>query len=481
MWQFRSKQTERDLEILKIFYIYQERLTVHQLAERLDCDIKTVRTRLLEINNTYDLPKIVYNYETDSVRAAYEPSFWPFMIYQEFYKNNLEFQVLEYLFIKTHITTYKLLDEFAISDSTLLRIINNLNANLSRWDIKIESKSYRIVGDELAITKFFSQYFIEKMSTDYFEDFETFQVAVFNIFIDIIKSTDFYELRTYYMRFQWYTFVSLIRNSKGHFVKSNHVVTEEEMLKRIEVLNEQDLKTIESLFGVSLSDPVVTYDVFYFYVNHFEAIRFKKYTYSYETVEALVEEIKEEFNLELSEKGQQRGVQVLYENINHHFVQNYFLFNRSQYEVDRLRKLFPDTIETLYAIFTGFMKETTGVVDEALVAHLILFLYNIYPNFYEKMKAYEAKLEVNCMFVANVEAVVRTMKFLQDNYSFMANFTLHYNDELPGAEKINEELWIVDIQALSSPNTLVINTNLLPMQSALIFDFLSMKMEATRE
>lgn len=167
MWKFRSKQTHRDLEILKLFFIYQKSMSVGELASHLNCDVKTVRTRILEINENYDFPKIIYNYDTDSVETSYDPSFWPFKIYKDFYEKNIEFQVLEYLFLKEHVTAYELRDVFGLSESTLFRIIHNLNENLENWDIEIKTRNYAIVGDELAITKFFTQYFTEKMEVSF--------------------------------------------------------------------------------------------------------------------------------------------------------------------------------------------------------------------------------------------------------------------------------------------------------------------------
>ncbi|HEY4536832.1 MAG TPA: helix-turn-helix domain-containing protein [Erysipelothrix sp.] len=475
MWQFRSKQTARDLELLKIFYIYQESLTVHQLAERLHCDVKTIRTRILTINNTYNLPKINYDYETDSVSASYDPAFWPFKIYKEFYQQNLEFQVLEYIFIHQHVTTYKLLDTFAISDSTLLRIINNLNQNLEKWDFKISSKNYQIIGDELAITKFFTQYFTEKTATDFFEDFPLFQKAIFNIFIDVLDGLDQYELRAYFMRFQWYTFVSLIRNSQGHTITKENNYDAQLIKERIAMLNPQDLREIESLFGLSLENETVVYDVFYFYFNRFEMLKFNKYRYEYEAVLALTQQINGVFSLNYTQAVEAKAATLLYENMNQYFAQSYFLFNRPLYELERMKLLFPKSIQQLQEMIESFIVSNTALNIEALVVYLVLFIIKTFPDFYDKMGDFEEKLEVNCLFVTQEAGVTRTMKFLEDNYAFMARFKLHENDALPNDALLEDALWIVDIQALSSENTLVINTNLLPLQAALIFDFLSLK------
>lgn len=472
VWKFRSKQTFRDLEILKLLYIYKRTITIHELSDYLNCDIKTIRTHLFEIDKKYDLPSINYDYEIDSVQVSNAQSFWPFKVYKQFYANTLEFQVLEYIFVTKNLTTYKILDEFSISDSTLLRIINNLNYNLKKWNIQIRTRDYEIVGDEIAITRIFTQYFVEKTCTDYFEAFTDYQSAIFNIYLDILEEKDAYELRYYFNRFQWYIFVSLIRYSKNHPIPQARL-TDLKALNLLQTTIEvSDKRVIESVFGFSFDDSNMLNDIFYFYINNIEVPEFNKYTYDKDSVDSLLNELIVSFGLDYSERDREKYSRILFENLNQFFVPSYFLFDRPAYEVEKLKALYPSSIAQLELILSEYLKSQTDIIDDSLCNHLILFIITVFPQMTEQINQFEEKIFVQCVLVSNKENKAKLASFLENNFSFVAQFSYYDESILPDEKQLNTGVWITDIPALSADNILVLSPNLLIMQAHEIYSFL---------
>lgn len=291
--------------------------------------------------------------------------------------------------------------------------------------------------------------------------------------MDILGALDQYELRPYFNRFQWYTFVSLVRYSQGYAIPHSDQYNHELLMSRINLLRGEDLKAIESLFGLSLNSPKTVNDVFYVYFNQVKHLRFNKFIYFKEAVDRLVSEIDQTFLLAFDEHRFIKMSKLVYEAANGYFAQSYFLFDRPFYELEKLRVFFPKSIHSLQRSVNHFIEKETGVSNDALSTYLILFIINVFPGFYEAMEKYEDKIKVHCFFVSNEDTTESIMKFLSDNFSFIAEFELHSNHHLPQLDD-KDDVWIVDIHALSSKNILVINPNLISMQSNAIFDFLNM-------
>lgn len=473
MWRFRSKQSSRDLLILKTLFIDEKKITIQQLSKLLDCDIKTARARILEINIHYDaLPNIIYDYETDSVFAEYDPSFWPFMICREFYSNNLEFQILEYLFIHENPTTYEILDFFSISHSTLKRVISNLNLNLKHLDIYIDSKGYRILGDELSITKFFTQYFVEKTQTDYCHRFKNLQQALFNIYRDILETVDQPELKFYFNRFQWSSFVSIVRYSQGYTIPNKIDIDPEKISGRVSMISKKDVHCIEGLFGISFYDEETVNDIFYLYFHPINNPRYNKYSYSEESVYCLLEDVMQTFSIDYEEKDQEKLYNLLFGYLNQFFSPGFLLFNRPQYEVKQLEKMYPLSIQTFRKIFSSYFMRETGEVEDSIYHQTILFVINTFPKMKQTMSNYEKKIKVNCLFVSSFEISQEVFMFLNNNFSFMAEFNLVETNSIPQDEDIKKGVWITDVKSLSAKNCLVISPNLMSFQGQLIYDYI---------
>lgn len=464
MWQFRSNQTYRDLRILKSLFIDEQSLTVTEFAELLECDKKTAYIDLLSINERYNIPNIYVDLKTDLVNVKKDYPFYPTQIYQEFFNNNLEFKVLEYIFVKKNITTYDLTRYFSISESTLYRLIHHLNGNLANYDIVIDPSSYLISGDEINITRFFSQFFIEKNTVNYFGSFTNFQKAALNIYYDMINSVDAVELKPYFRHFQWYFFVSLIRSSSKNRIPVKKSEYDSQRIKLFQTFVDDDnRRIIESIFGLSLKDEEIVNDIFYMYINNLEIEKIKKYRYDVDDVTQLSRKIYNAFNMK-SSLTLERFDSLLYRKLNYFYIPNSFLFDQPNYELKKIETIYPKSIKLLDEIFSNFFKEQNKNVEPSIYAELVLFVVNIVPNILQIMSKKEEKVIVNYFLITNSKKDNCVLNILETNFGHKAYFVDQSQTISIEQELLDDGVWITDVPSRASKRTFVINPNFIHLQ-----------------
>lgn len=245
-----TKSMERQLSLVELIRGSEEQ-TVKELGTVFQVDTKTVLNDIKEIN------KIIYPLgvvRSKELKYYLEiPGNYSFdFCYISFLRASQEFQLLEMIIKNESYTQEDLIQELFISLSSLRRMIKNLNQNLVTEGFQIESKPYRIRGDEKKISNFFVHYFKEKytVTANFLSRFEKENleniIDQLLLFSGIAINFNSRELAT------WITVVSVMRERHDVPFDSFKIGSFEAILKNYEAAPLLRIK-FKSVFKIELT------------------------------------------------------------------------------------------------------------------------------------------------------------------------------------------------------------------------------------
>ncbi|MEG0312588.1 MAG: helix-turn-helix domain-containing protein [Carnobacterium sp.] len=198
-----------------------EPIDIYTLADELFMSVRNLKKYIDDLNVLIH-PISIYFIDTNSVNIHYPDSLNYQHIYKSIYVNNLNYSLLELLFLEENNTLETLEEHFFLSESTLRRTISFINQRLAPFDIIIDTKNFNIIGDEKNIIQFFVSYFQEKYT---FQDIKLGNSLV--QFLDYIYSdfTKFLNFPTNFPtknRFIFWVGVGLKRIERNHSLPINN-------------------------------------------------------------------------------------------------------------------------------------------------------------------------------------------------------------------------------------------------------------------
>ncbi|MHA2890502.1 BglG family transcription antiterminator [Bacillus cereus] len=156
-----EKEIYRKIEILDIIASENRWFTTEELAERLKCSEKTVRTDVKIITNT--LPegweikaakgRGIFLYKSDNMSI--------YTLHSIFKRTTISSQIIQIFFYKQIQTIPDLSDVLFMHPSSVYKIMNSIRENLNNFNLKIEKSPLRIVGCELQIRLFYYDFFFQ--------------------------------------------------------------------------------------------------------------------------------------------------------------------------------------------------------------------------------------------------------------------------------------------------------------------------------
>lgn len=470
MWKIKNTQAQRHLHILTQFFIENRVLSVETLSSELGCDTKTIYYTLEQINMIYDVPELYVDSNTHILKTTgNKESFYILDIYQYFYENTLEFNILEMIFLFGPISSEELASKLYISDSTVKRNISHLKSNLKQYGISISGRKHEILGNEFKVRSFFIQFYREKNSCQLYDNFDIIQQTAFSVFTNICSIPKYSVVSPLFGYFRWIFFVTFIRLSKNHFLNNNNlIVNENDKMWIISLFSEKDKYVIESYFAVVLNDDVLA-DLLLFFNNR--SMTQTEKIEIYPMVKSMYLDFINEFDIHLQTESINHITELLSTIILSYYSDPYFLFDVSTFDFNILKYHFPESMKASQRIMKDLF-EALNIEDDSRCNDMIITLIRFTTGAYEAFINYESKLTVNLFLVSDKAHALFIHKLLSDRFSNLATFKLIDSSKLLKSHELANELWISDISTLTSTNLLIIEPTIIYSEMPRIKKFL---------
>lgn len=218
-----SKSVDRQQQLILYIARHYGWITAQELADYLDCNIKTVRQDVIYLEETYSdilsvefSKKFGYRFHVLDGRNILE-------IYLQWIQDSLFFSILSDCFFEKNQTIDYFYDTYFISETTLKRQISAINRTLKSVGISISSSTGKMnVKDEKKLRFFFSLLSIEKRSIYEWTDIDMDQRNLFKI-IELCETYFEFSLSIIQKNIlSFFIYTSITRSSQYHFL--DHLV-----------------------------------------------------------------------------------------------------------------------------------------------------------------------------------------------------------------------------------------------------------------
>lgn len=157
-----SKGEQRELAVFKMLYNSDEWLTLDEIARELEMSVVTAKKSVTNLSLfsaetddafTIELKKTkgVFLYSSDHFSSQ--------QLLSMYMKETTSFKLLDKIFQQNQLTIRQLINELYLSKSTVYRTIRRLNEVLGKSELKINTNTLMIDGDELLIREFCYQFY----------------------------------------------------------------------------------------------------------------------------------------------------------------------------------------------------------------------------------------------------------------------------------------------------------------------------------
>lgn len=255
-----SAKENRQLALLEVL-IEKKQCTLSYASQRIGYTERTLSDDVKQINNYIAPSKIITKNNGLSLSIPLYSSSRE--IYSNFVKYSREYQLLLFLLEHEPKTLEDFADSLYLSASTVKRTISQLNVILQEYNIKIESSSIRLIGDERAISLFYTAILNEtNYASNYFLD-DTQITILSNLCKLAAKKLHFKLNYPDLIKLVLWTYVRIARICHGH------LLNEEEPAKNTAFpfdIEQPLADAFFSLFGIQLDENVMG-DIFSFFLH----------------------------------------------------------------------------------------------------------------------------------------------------------------------------------------------------------------------
>lgn len=470
MWKFRTKQLDRHSKIFREVYILENQLNERELSGILDCDIKTVHATIENMNVIYDIPFLYFDEKTSLLTSNYQRGTSNLHTFSSFFNNNTEFILLEYIFLNGPVTTREISDDLFISESTLNRYISHLKMNLKNYGITISNNDLYFEGDEIEVRNFFLHYFLEKNDSRVLAKYPHFQKTCFSLFQQITDRDIFSEYKPLFNYFQWNTFVTFIRLSKGSKVTKTEVIPDI-VFENVEQSFTDSIKgNLRQIFHlIDIENSIIEdYTFFLLPSNHMSDEFIKQ---SIESIEKQYRKFLDHFDIKLSDYLIKKNSNIFFQFFIGYREKRFFLFNTEEYKYYLMLNNYPKSMEAVYKIVEETLNNL-GIYSQSAIYHFIFQTINYTPNVLEAYIEYEDKIDVKLFFVTESSKIDFVLKLLDVRFHNIARFEVVDSNKLLTEEDLGDDIWITNISNVIDEHILHITIELIYSEIPTIEDFL---------
>lgn len=226
MWQLISTKEKRKYRIIESLYKADKLLKINELAELIDASARIIKYDLPEIKES--LKKISGDIlsSADGIFLQLPASIGLDYFQRQLYHQSNSFLLLEKIFFEEDLGFSEMMAYLYISDSSLRRLIKNIQLALQEYGIQLETNPFRISGDEALIRNFYTAYFSEKYTLDDWP-FENVDRDIIHQLLTLGRKN--YEIPGVAMRYHHYHFffgVELSRGLNGYSLSPTHQLSD---------------------------------------------------------------------------------------------------------------------------------------------------------------------------------------------------------------------------------------------------------------
>ena len=153
-----SKKDSKKISLLQ--FLEEGEKNTEEVLQFLDVSLNTLNQWISDINSLISPSYIIKEQQDISLHFSKQESFNSSIA--AIAKSSLEYLLLEEIFFRKYFSYLELADVLFVSESTLRRLIIELNKKLFYFDISIQSRPLRIIGNEKNIRIIFITIFKEK-------------------------------------------------------------------------------------------------------------------------------------------------------------------------------------------------------------------------------------------------------------------------------------------------------------------------------
>lgn len=342
-------------------------------------------------------------------------------IYSCFLNESIEFQLLELIFLKGHVSIKNSSEYLFSSESTLRRIIKKINQRFIKGNKKIrlllKNDSLSLDGEDLTIVKFYLPYFIEKYTIDQQMPFKKIEMDNVNDSLEYVKKS----MNVHYMdyglmrklRILTMLLITQIKNAKSkntELVENNLI--EEKMLK----LHEKFLPLVsETQANKVLFYLQQLFEEYGIYVNKKNEEKIK-FTPVYQSSYRLLIEMEKYLSLEISEEIRNKNAIVLYHIEKNKLDSQFILFDQEKmffYE-------FSEKFSGMQELVSILKKYNIGEKNHTFysVCYTIIMLYEE-QNYKKKIK--RKKLNLGIFYTTDIRLSRLIEKEINENFGTIFN------------------------------------------------------------
>ena len=257
--------SHRQEKILEKLSLSQQTSTASQLSKELGVSSKTIRNDIQQLNQLSELPVILSKAGAGFFLNQKNSLFQQTKIEKQ--SDNSAFELLTRLLDQKECDFYQLADEFFISESTLDRIVKELNTKIAKNDprllIKRRQNQLFIEGDEAAKRRVFTLFLNQEIETnklsldnysDYFEEIDLAKLS--SIVVKVHQEEGFLINDFSTISFILHLAVLLERVSKKSYLNASQSVLKENKSRQLTLAMVHQL---ESSFGVEIPEKEYAY------------------------------------------------------------------------------------------------------------------------------------------------------------------------------------------------------------------------------
>lgn len=231
MWDLIPEKERRMYTLVEKLYFAEKTLSLKELTQFVDSSSRSISSYIDELKvrvNKMDgtLHSLSDGYSLELPANMSIDTFQRITL-----RSSPSLQLLEKLFLKGESTGFDLENDLHISSSTLSRMIAQLKKCLADYGLALETRPYRIVGDEFLVRRFFTSYFLEAYgykewpipSVDYIE---------INALIASLSKIDAVHFETVNVqKFVLFTAVSALRERSHYGLNKSNLANNPEQSK----------------------------------------------------------------------------------------------------------------------------------------------------------------------------------------------------------------------------------------------------------
>lgn len=205
----------RRLELVELLSNSPSWVTIEEIAKALNCSPRVIKDDIVILRDYSDSVNIESSYQ--GIRLNYDTQHTIKTFYRQVLDNSTAFKVLELIFFNDGITSDEIQDALYISHSSLYRLLKIIEEPLqSLYNISVDSRHCRLIGEEEAIRFFYNVYFIERYAyTEW--PFTTIDEKALTTFLKtVLNYIDLNVGHANFINFKFLTAVSLSRLRNNH-------------------------------------------------------------------------------------------------------------------------------------------------------------------------------------------------------------------------------------------------------------------------